>query len=60
MEEKEAISQAAHKKEESARDEKWIKHWEERRMHTDGNTDKEIANMDHVDFSLFLQEIEHH
>ena len=60
MEEKEAISQAAHKKEESARDEKWIKHWEERRIHTGGNAEKEIANMDHADFSLFLQEIEHH
>ena len=60
MEKMEATPQAAQKKEESASDEKWIKHWEERRMHTDGNTDKEIANMDHVDFSLLLQEIEHH
>ncbi len=60
MEKKEAPLQAAHKIEEPTREGKRIKHWEERRMHTDGNTDKEIANMDHADFSLFLQEIEHH
>ncbi len=60
METKVAPPQAAQKNADAARDEKWIKHWEERRMHTDGNADKEIANMDHADFSLLLQEIEHH
>ena len=40
--------------------EKWIKHWEERHKHTAGNAGKEIANMDRADFSVLLQEIEHH
>ena len=60
MEKKQTDKEAEPKTESAAFDAKWMKHWEERQCHTGENADKEIANMDHADFSLLLQEIEHH
>ena len=60
MKKKETPEKAAAEKTGPACGEKWIKHWEEQHKHTAGNAGKEIANMDHADFSVLLQEIEHH
>ena len=59
MEKMETIKEAQNDKY-SACDEKWTKRWEEILQCTNENVNKEVANMDHDDFSSFLQEIEHH
>ncbi len=60
MEKKQTAKEEKTKTESATFDAKWMKHWEERQRHTSEDADKEIANMDHSDFSLLLQEIEHH
>ncbi len=60
MEKKETVRDAAQITEAPSRDEKWMKHREGKRRRTDINADRDTADMDHADFLLFLQEIEHH
>ena len=60
MEKKELPKEAMQENACPAEDEKWMTPWKKRQQHISVNADKEIANMNHSDFSLFLQEIEHH
>ena len=59
MEKKLTAKEAEQKNGCSAFDEKWMKHWKERQRPNNENEAGEIADMDHSDFSLLLQEIEH-
>ena len=60
MEKKELPKEAMQENACPAEDEKWMTHWKKRHQRISVNADKEIANMNHSDFSLSLQEIEHH
>lgn len=59
MEKKQTAKETEQKNESSAINEKWMKHWKERQRPNNENDAGEIANMNHSDFSLLLQEIEH-
>ena len=59
MEKEAAAKEAVQKYWNLSCDEKWMKHWKERQRPNNENEAGEIADMDHSDFSLLLQEIEH-
>lgn len=60
MDQSEAKTNAKVQEAHDSSDEKWMKYWEKRRQYAIDHIDKEIANMDRVDYSILLQEIEHH
>ena len=60
MVKKAAAKEAVQKYGNPSCDEKWMRHREAQLRHTDEKADKEIANMARLDFSLLLQEAEHH